>query len=209
MSHIPIYCEYSKEANVDELKIHPESPYIHNEDQIIILSKIIENNGWRNNIVVSSRDSSTITKGRLLYETAIYNGWDKVPIEIQEYSSEEEEIADMVSDNKITSMSEMDDFILAEVIERISEIGGDIGNTGYNESMINTFLNSIDEDMVIGGEKEFEIQDEDSIKTIKLIYDKEDFELFKVLITDACEKENEVPSQLIYKLAFKAYKDED
>jgi hypothetical protein len=204
MSNIQIFCEYTKEMPTSELQVHEKSPYIHNEDQIIALTKIIENNGWRNSIVVTSRDCKTIIKGRLLYETALYNDWDKVPVEIQEYDTDEAEIADMISDNRVTSMSEMDDFILAEVIEKIDDLGGNIENTGYNEKMLGQFLNNMD-DMIIGGEKEFEIQDEESIKTIKLIFDSDDFITFKTLMSEICEKKKDVPSNVIYQLAEKAF----
>ena len=203
-----IYCEYEREAKLDELRVHPKSPYIHSEDQIITLSRIIENNGWRNNIVVSSRDGKTIVKGRLLYETAKYNDWDKVPIETQEYESEEQELADMVADNKVSSMSEMDDFLLRDVINDISDLEGDVLNTGYNESMLESFIDENDEYIVLGGEKEFEINDEESIKTIKLIYNEEDYEEFRELVTNLCEEQDEVPSRVIYNLAMEAKENE-
>ena len=165
-----IFCSHTELRNVSDLLVHPKSPYLHSKFQIEILTKIIKNNGWRNCLVVSSRDKSTIVKGRLLFETAKQNGWDEVPVEYQSYSSEAEELADMIADNRVTSMSQIDDYLLADVIEDISALGGEIGNTGYDEDMLDKIIGAYDEEIQLGGEVEFDIEEDDaSIKTIKLI----------------------------------------
>jgi len=201
-----IYCSHTELRNVTDLKVHEYSPYVHSKSQIAILTKIIQGNGWRNCIVVSARDNMTIVKGRLLFETAVANGWDEVPVEYQEYAGISDEMADMIADNKVTGMSQIDDFALADVIENLSLLGGDIGNTGYDEAMLDAIIGQFHDDIVLGGEVEFEVdEDESGIKTVKLIYDEVDYKLFAKIITKICEDTDTVPSQLIYNSVLKAY----
>ena len=204
-----IHCSHTELRKVTELKVHEHSPYLHSKSQIDTLTKIITSNGWRNCVVVSSRDNATIVKGRLLYETAIANDWDEVPVEYQEYDSLSDEMADMIADNRVTSMSQIDDLVLADVIEKINLIGGDVGNTGYDESMLDAIIGQFHDDMVLGGEVEFEIdEDESGIKTVKLIYDEDDYKEFAQLITTLCKNKDTVPSQLIYNSVSKAYNED-
>lgn len=201
-----IYCSHTELRKVTDLRVHEYSPYVHSKSQIDILTKIIKGNGWRNCIVVSARDNFTIVKGRLLFETAVANGWDEVPVEYQEYAGISDEMADMIADNKVTGMSQIDDYVLADVIENLSSLGGDIGNTGYDEEMLNKIIGAYDDEIQLGGEVEFEIEEDDSgIKTIKLIYDEDDYKTFAKITTKICEDTDAVPSQLIYNSVLKAY----
>lgn len=201
-----IHCSHTELRKVTELKVHEHSPYIHSKSQIDTLTKIINANGWRNCIVVSSRDNATIVKGRLLFETAKSNRWDEVPVEYQDYDSLTDEMADMIADNRITAMSQIDDLVLADVIERISLLGGEVGNTGYDEAMLDAIIGQFHDDMVLGSEVEFEIdEDESGIKTVKLIYDEDDYKVFSNIITKICDDKDTVPSQLIYNSVLKAY----
>jgi len=201
-----VNCSHTELRKVTELKVHEHSPYIHSRSQIEILTKIIKANGWRNCIVVSARDNFTIVKGRLLYETAMSNGWSEVPVEYQEYDSLTDEMADMIADNRVTSMSQIDDFALTDVIEKINSLGGELGNTGYDQNLLDKIIGQYDDDMMLGGEVEFEIdEDESGIKTVKLIYDEADYREFAKIITKVCEDTDTVPSQLIYNSVLKAY----
>mgnify|MGYP003624875231 FL=1 len=201
-----IHCSHTELRKVTELKVHDHSPYIHSKSQINTLTKIITSSGWRNCIVVSSRDNATIVKGRLLYETALSNNWSEVPVEYQNYNSISDEMADMIADNKVTSMSQIDDFALTDVIEKINLLGGDVGNTGYDQDLLDQIVGQFHDEMSLGGEVEFEIdEDESGIKTVKLIYDETDYKKFAKIITKVCEDTDTVPSQLIYNSVLKAY----
>ena len=209
-SSIPVYCSHEELVNVSDLITHEKSPYIHSQSQVDTLTRVINSNGWRNSIVVSSRDRKTIVKGRLLYETALSNGWTKVPVEYQEYKSIGEEIADMVADNRVSSMSEIDNFILGDVIERIDSLGGDTLSTGFDQSMIDAITGKLDEYISIGGEAEFDVEEEEaSIKTLKLIFDDEYYKFFTEKLTEICEEQNKMPSRVIYNLAVAAYENEN
>lgn len=102
-----VRCLYDKLVSVHELKSHPKNRNKHPEEQIKRLAEILKYQGWRYPIKVSNR-SGFITTGHGRLEAAKLNGWDTVPINFQEYDSEEQEYADVQADNAIALWSEMD-----------------------------------------------------------------------------------------------------
>lgn len=99
-----IFCKYDELVAVDALKEHPKNPNTHPEDQVTLISRVIMTNGWRMPIIVSKL-SGYIVKGHGRYQAALRAGWQSVPVEYQEYSSNVEELADLVADNKIAELS--------------------------------------------------------------------------------------------------------
>ena len=116
-----VHCLHDKLAKIDSLKPHPKNNNKHPEDQIKRLAKILDYQGWRYPIKVS-KQSGFITSGHARLEAARLNGWKKVPINIQDYESEEQEYADITADNAIASWSELD---LSSINAEIGELGPD------------------------------------------------------------------------------------
>lgn len=102
-----INCLYDKLVKVKELKPHPRNHNQHPKDQIERLAKIIEYQGWRYPIKVSKL-SGFITSGHGRVEAAKILKLKEVPVNYQDYESEEQEWADVQSDNAIASWSELD-----------------------------------------------------------------------------------------------------
>jgi DNA modification methylase len=130
-SDIPVYCAFDKIVNKNTLKVHPRNPNKHPEHQILLLAKIILKNGWRNPVVVSNR-SGLVTKGhgRLLAAQKLEVA--DVPVDYQDYESEEMELADVVADNRISELSEMDRPILKDIISDLDTGAFDLGLIGYD-----------------------------------------------------------------------------
>jgi hypothetical protein len=116
---IKIYCNYDKIVSVSDLKPNPENPNQHPDEQIELLAKIIQSNGWRDRIVVSNL-SGMIVKGHGRYQAAVLAGFGKVPVEYQDYASRDDEIKDLIADNKIAELSEIDMEQAARLIESTS-----------------------------------------------------------------------------------------
>lgn len=114
-----IRCTYDKLVPLSELKPHPKNRNDHPDDQIARLSQILEYQGWRYPVKVSLL-SGYVTSGHGRIEAAKKNGWTEVPVNFQEYESEEQEYADLIADNSIASWSELD----------LSAINTDIGDLG-------------------------------------------------------------------------------
>ena len=100
---------------------HPKNPNKHPKDQLERLASIIEFQGWRYPIKVSTR-SGLITSGHGRLEAAELRGWVEVPVSYQDYDSDEQEIADLVADNAIASWSELD---FKTINEFVPELGPD------------------------------------------------------------------------------------
>lgn len=111
-----INCSYSKLEDVHKIVENPKNNNKHPDKQIELLAKIIDYQGQRVPIVVSSR-SGFITKGhgRLLAIKKL--GWDKCAIDVQDYESEAQEYADLIADNKIAELAEFNEAMMIEDLE--------------------------------------------------------------------------------------------
>lgn len=114
-----INCLYDNLVPVSDLNAHPKNPNTHSKEQIERLAKILTYQGWRYPVKVSKR-SGFITSGHGRLEAAKLNGWTEVPVNFQDYESEEQEYADVVSDNAIADWAELD----------LSGINSDLGDLG-------------------------------------------------------------------------------
>lgn len=106
---------------VNELKSHPKNRNKHPIDQISRLAQILEYQGWRYPIKVSML-SGFITSGHGRLLAAKKLGLESVPVNFQEYESEEQEYADLVSDNSIAIWAEID---LAGINFDLQDLGPD------------------------------------------------------------------------------------
>lgn len=114
-----IECAYDKLVPLSELRQHPKNRNKHPANQIERLAKVLKYQGWRKPITVSNR-SGFITAGHGRLEAALKNGWKEVPVDYQDYESEEQEYADLTADNALASWAELD----------LSGINLDIGDLG-------------------------------------------------------------------------------
>lgn len=105
--NIEIRCAFDEMVPIDQLKPHSRNRNFHPESQIAALAKILQYQGFRYPVKVSKR-SGFITSGhgRLLAAKKI--GMEAVPVNFQEYDSEEMELADLTADNIIASRAEFD-----------------------------------------------------------------------------------------------------
>ncbi len=114
-----IHCEYTKLVKPKSLKPHPKNRNKHSEEQIDRLAKILTYQGWRYPIKVSKR-SGFITSGHGRVMAALKLDMKQVPVSVQAYESDEQEYADVQSDNAIAAWSELD----------LSLISADLGDLG-------------------------------------------------------------------------------
>jgi DNA modification methylase len=114
-----IHCTYDKLIEIKDLRPNPKNRNVHPADQIDRLAKILDHQGWRYPIVVSNQSGFIVTgHGRLA--AAIKNSWKEVPVNYQDFASEEDEYAHLIADNGIASWAELD----------LSAINVDIGDLG-------------------------------------------------------------------------------
>lgn len=164
---IKVHCAHKKMVNIDQLKENPNNTNIHPKEQIDMLSDVLKSNGWRIPITISNR-SGTIVRGHGRLMAAKRIGCKQVPVDFQDYDSDEAELADLLADNKIPELSFMDTEKTNKILNELMEKQFDIAMAGFNQSdlekMIDDLskLEEIDQDgnkiKPIMGQKQYQIK---------------------------------------------------
>jgi DNA modification methylase len=102
-----IRCLFDEMVAVKSLKPHPQNRNKHPAEQITRLADILEYQGWRYPIKVSKL-SGFITSGHGRLEAAKKAGLKEVPVNFQDYDTQEQEYADLTADNAIALWAEID-----------------------------------------------------------------------------------------------------
>lgn len=135
-------CACTRLEKIGALKPNPENPKVHKAKQLALYWKIISTHGWRRAIVVSKR-SGLIVKGHGAYEAARRNGAEFVPVDHQAYATEQEELADMLADNRLAELAENDEDKLRAVLSRLGDI--DIDLTAFNQDDLDALIREADD----------------------------------------------------------------
>lgn len=137
-----VNCAHDEMVPIHKLVRNPRNPNTHSDEQIRLLAKIIDYQGWRNPIVVSTR-SGFIVKGHARLTAAEVLELEEVPVDYQDYDSEAQEWADMLADNRIAELAEIDRTVLKDLIEELDTGAVDIELTGYNDQAIEDLMTAV------------------------------------------------------------------
>lgn len=102
-----VRCTFTQLVPLADLKPHPKNRNKHPKAQISRLAEIFEYQGIRHPIVVS-RLSGFIVAGHGRLEAAQKAGLTEFPVDYQEFASEEQEYAFLISDNAAALWAELD-----------------------------------------------------------------------------------------------------
>ncbi len=138
MGKIEVHCSFDEMVPAHDLKPNPRNPNKHPKKQLEVLRRVIEATGWRAPVTVSKR-SGLIVRGHARYLVAVSLGCD-VPVDFQDYSSDEEELADLTADNRIAELAAIDDDLLKDILRDLKEADFDVELTGYDEEKISKIL---------------------------------------------------------------------
>lgn len=116
-----VLCLYDELHLIKKLKKHPKNRNSHPPAQIERLAKILDYQGFRYPVKVSKL-SGFVTSGHGRVLAAKHLGWTHVPVNYQDYESEEQEYADVQADNAIASWSELD---LSGINSDLADLGPD------------------------------------------------------------------------------------
>lgn len=151
---IEVWCAYDKFVKVDELIPHPKNPNTHPQSQIKILAQNIRYHGWRHPIVVSKL-SGYIVAGHGRLEAAKELGVSIVPVEYQNFASEDNELAVLVGDNRLAELSSLDLNGLQDIIDGFKASDFDTILAGFEPTDLDALLGEQKPDF--GDEKEKEL----------------------------------------------------
>ena len=141
---IEVWCAYDKLVKVEELIPHPKNPNTHPQNQIKILAQNISYHGWRHPIVVS----------KLRLEAARELGVSIVPVEYQDFATEDNELAVLVGDNRLAELSTLDLNGLQDIIDGFKETNFDAILAGFEPADLDALLGEKTPDFEEEGEKE-------------------------------------------------------
>jgi len=138
-----VHCAHDRMVPLEEIKPNPRNPNFHPEKQIALLARIIASHGWRTPITVSTR-SGFIVRGHGRYESARLLKCAEVPVDFQDYASDEEEWQDLLADNRIAELSQIDESILRGILQ---DFNLDIELTGYDFDYVQDLLAEDDKEL--------------------------------------------------------------
>lgn len=151
---IEVWCAYDKLVKIEELIPHPKNPNTHPQSQIKILAQNIRYHGWRHPIVVSKL-SGYIVAGHGRLEAAKELGVSIVPVEYQNFASEDNELAVLVGDNRLAELSSLDLNGLQDIIDGFKASDFDTILAGFEPTDLDALLGEQKPDF--GDEKEKEL----------------------------------------------------
>lgn len=130
-------CRYDELVEIGNIQRNPSNPNRHSTEQIQRLARVIERNGWRNPLVVSRRSGYLVKgEGRLLASLSL--GLEVVPVEYQDYATDDEEWSDLIADNKMSELSVQDRESLKEIVSKMET--ADYSATGFSQSEIDSLM---------------------------------------------------------------------
>jgi ParB-like chromosome segregation protein Spo0J len=133
-----VQCAHTKMVPIGKLKVHPKNPNRHTEQQVAMLAKIILELGWRHPIIVSNR-SGFIVAGHARLEAAKLLSETQVPVDYQDFESNEQEMSYLLADNKIAELAEMDNSLLKDILKDL-EGKIDLDLTGFDTGEIQKLI---------------------------------------------------------------------
>jgi DNA modification methylase len=134
-----VKCAHDEMLPLERLVPNPRNPNKHPKTQIALLARIIEAQGWRAPITVSTR-SGFIVRGHGRYLAAGALGCETAPVDFQDYANEAEEWADLIADNRLSELAETDEGLLRDLLAEINASEFDPSLTGYDEDQLMRLL---------------------------------------------------------------------
>jgi DNA modification methylase len=153
-SGVPVFCSHDELLPLEKIIPNPLNPNKHPKEQIVLLAQIIKAQGWRAPITISTR-SGYIVAGHGRLAAAQEMGATEAPVDYQNFSSEAEEYAALVADNRLAELAELDNTMLADILSEIDTGELPLELTGYTEEDLEGILNAI------AGEDDAEANDQD------------------------------------------------
>jgi hypothetical protein len=137
---IEVWCGFDKLVPVEDLQPNPRNPNTHPARQIELLGKNIRYFGWRHPITVSKR-SGLIVAGHGRLAAAKHLGLQLVPVDYQDFASENDEMAVLVADNRLAELASIDLNSLESVVNDLKVDGFDTLLTGFEDADLDSLLN--------------------------------------------------------------------
>lgn len=139
---IRIFCAFDRFIDVPEAekRVHPDNPSKHPPAQLDLLAQVIKVLGWRGGPLVISARSGRLVAGHARLKAAVMLGMVKVPLNIQPFADEAEELKFLEADNRIPELADRDDALIRGLLAKIQTAGQPILDAGYDDAAFKALL---------------------------------------------------------------------
>lgn len=141
---VPVRCHFDTLRPAAELRTNPRQCYVHPEEKVKRLRRVIKKAGWRRAVVVSKL-SGCIVRGHCATLAALQDD-DEVPVEFQEFTDDREEAAALVADNESAKGSEVEELKLYGIVEDLGGIEADPDLLGLDAAGFAAILETLNPD---------------------------------------------------------------
>lgn len=132
---IPVRCAFKKMVATNQLKPHPRNPNKHPESQLELFTKIVRSTGWRAPVIVSNLSGYVVAgHGRLMVAKRL--GEPVVPVDYQDFATENDEIAHMLADNRLAELADLDMTVVGDLLGELDSQKFDLELAGFNTADI-------------------------------------------------------------------------
>jgi ParB-like chromosome segregation protein Spo0J len=152
-----IRCAHVREVPIGDLIANPRNPNRHPAEQVALLAKNISELGWRHPILVSKR-SGYIVAGHARLEAAKLLKCQTVPVDLQDFRDDAEELAYVIADNRIAELSDIDQVAIKDLLEEIDTGGIDMALTGYSAAALEDMMTACVPESNEGGNENGQIE---------------------------------------------------
>ena len=117
---IAVMCSYDKLMSITDIKLNPQNPKQHIENEVQLLSRMIQSEGWRAPVILSKRSGFVIQgHGRILAAQKL--DAEFIPVNYQDYDNEAQEKANLIGNGQETKLADTDENMLRELLQEIKD----------------------------------------------------------------------------------------
>ena len=129
-----IKCSYSQLVKIEELQENPKNATLHpyNDNLINRLAEVIDYQGLRKPIIVSNLSGFIVT-GHATYKALQKLEWKEVPIDLQDFDSQDQEMAHLIADNSLTYWREINKSAVNIELQNFDGHDFDVNMLGMND----------------------------------------------------------------------------
>jgi ParB-like chromosome segregation protein Spo0J len=134
-----VHCKHTRMEPIENLREHPKNPSQHSDTQVALLAKNIRHLGWRHPILVSGL-TGFIVAGHARLQAARVLNLAAVPVDVQDFDTQADEMAYLIADNKIAELAEINSAVLKDLLEMLDDGSRDMDLTGFSAKELENMM---------------------------------------------------------------------
>jgi DNA modification methylase len=139
-----VHCKFDRIVGLDEYASHPKNNNEHPESQLRVFEKILKHQGIRRAAVVSKQTDRFIV-GHGLRATLRRMGITGIPVEFQNFESEDDELRHLLADNQLGKLAKINEELTESLLAELNGFEIDLELTGFTEDQLEDFDLELDD----------------------------------------------------------------